>query len=63
MTFYKELQLNQAGSKNYVATFKKPKEKLLHILIFIFKVLLNLAFCSAVIIGLGMIFGAEYSIA
>ncbi|MDE7083594.1 MAG: FUSC family protein [Clostridia bacterium] len=63
MTFYQELQLNQAGSKSYVAGFKKPKDKFVHILIFIFKVLLNLAFSSAVIIVSGMIFGMENFIA
>lgn len=63
MTFYQELQLNQAGSKNYVAGFRKPKEKLIHILIFIFKVLLNIAFSIAVVMLLSLLFGYENSIA
>lgn len=63
MTFYQELQLNQSGSKNYIASFIKPKDKFVHTLIFIFKVLLNLAFCTAVVMGLGIVFGAENSIA
>ena len=28
MTFYQELQLNQAGSKSYIASFKNPKDKI-----------------------------------
>ena len=27
MNFYQELQLNQAGSKSYIASFKNPKDK------------------------------------
>ena len=26
MNFYQELQLNQAGSKSYIASFKNPKD-------------------------------------
>lgn len=63
MTFYQELQLNQAGSKNYIAAFTKPKDKFVHILTFIFKVVLNLVFSIAVIMLLSMIFGSENSIA
>ncbi|MDE6505047.1 MAG: FUSC family protein [Clostridia bacterium] len=63
MTFYQELQLDQAGSKRYVASFKKPKDKFVHILIFIFKVLLNLIFSTAVIILSGIVFGFENCIA
>lgn len=63
MTFYQELQLNQAGSKNYIAELKTSKDKFVHILIFIFKVILNLVFSMAVIMLLGMAFGKENSIA
>ena len=31
MNFYQELQLNQAGSKSYIASFKNPKDKCKHI--------------------------------
>ena len=30
MNFYQELQLNQAGSKSYIASFKNPKDKSTH---------------------------------
>ena len=49
MTFYQELQLNQAGSKSYIASFKDPKEKWRHIGIYLFKIFLNIAFCTAFI--------------
>lgn len=63
MTFYQELQLDQAGSKRYVASFDKPKDKFVHILILIFKAFLNIAFSMAVIIVSGIIFGFENCIA
>lgn len=63
MTFYQELQLNQAGSKNFIAGLSKPKDKFVHILTFILKVVLNIAFSISVITLLSMIFGSENSIA
>ena len=30
MTFYQELQLNQAGSKAYISSFESPKDKWKH---------------------------------
>ncbi len=63
MTFYQELQLNQAGSKSYVASFKKPKDKFVHILIYILKIFLNIAFSTAVIVFSGLIFGFENCVA
>ena len=35
MTFYQELQLNQAGSKSLIKNCKTPKEKLHHLFIYI----------------------------
>ena len=58
MTFYQELQLNQSGSKEYVASFKDPKEKLKHMGIYLFKILQKIAFvpyllpCSAYYLAL-----------
>lgn len=63
MTFYQELQLNQAGSKKYIASFKDPKEKRKHIATFLFKILLNVAFSSAFIMLFSILFGASNSIA
>lgn len=63
MTFYQELQFDQAGSKSYIASFQNPKDKLKHIAIYLFKILLNVAFCTAFITLFSMIFGPENSVA
>lgn len=63
MTFYQELQLNQAGSKAYIASFENPKDKLKHSVIYLFKILLNIAFCTLFITLFSVIFGPENSVA
>lgn len=63
MTFYQELQLNQAGSKAYIAGFENPKDKLKHTGIYLFKIFLNIAFCTLFIVLFSTIFGAENSAA
>lgn len=63
MTIYQELQLNAAGSKALVRNAKDKKEKGRHMLIYLCKVLLTLAFCMAVVMAYSMIFGAENSTA
>ena len=63
MTFYQELQLNQAASKAYIASFDNPKDKLKHSGIYLFKILLNIAFCTLFITLFSIIFGAENSVA
>lgn len=63
MTFYQELQLNQAGSKKYIASFDNPKDKWKHTGIMLFKVVLNIAFCMAFIVLFCMVFGSENSVA
>lgn len=63
MTFYQELQLNQAGSKSYISSFQTSKDKLKHTGIFLFKVVLNIAFCTAFIALFCTFFGAENSVA
>lgn len=63
MTFYQELQLNQAGSKNYIAGFKDPKEKAKHIGIYLFKIIITNAFCILFMTLFSIIFGKENSIA
>ena len=49
MTFYQELQLSSAGSKQLIHKTTTPKEKRRHILIYNFKVYLVMAFCVAVV--------------
>lgn len=63
MTFYQELQLNQAGSKSYISSFETTKDKLKHMGIYLFKILLNIAFCIAFIALFCALFGAENSVA
>ena len=63
MTFYEELQLNQTGSKNIIRECSNKKEKLRHILIYIFKVFITLAFCISFVTLFSLVFGSENSIA
>lgn len=63
MTFYQELQLNQAGSKAYIASFSNPKDRIKHSGIYLFKILLTVAFCTLFIALFSVFFGAENSIA
>lgn len=63
MTFYQELQLDQKGSKDYVAGFKNPKEKFKHIAIYLFKIVLILSFSTLFISAFSLVFGKENSIA
>ena len=49
MTFYQELQLSSAGSKQLIKNTTDKKEKWRHILIYNFKVYLVMAFCVAVV--------------
>lgn len=57
MTFYQELQLNQAGSKAMVKNAKNPREKLHHTCIYMFKIGITLLFCMAFVMAFGRIFG------
>lgn len=61
MTFYQELQLNQAGSKSYISSFQDPKQKWKHTGIYLFKIFLNIAFCTAFIALFCSLFGPENS--
>lgn len=62
MGIYEELQLNQAGSKAIVRKSINRKEKLKHLLIYVFKVLLTMVFCVGFVTIYSMLFGAENSI-
>ena len=62
MTFYQELQLDQVGSKSYIASIADPKEKRKHIAIYLFKILLTVSFCVAFVTIYTKLFGANNSI-
>lgn len=63
MTFYQELQLNQAGSKAYIDSFQNPKDKWKHRAVYLFKILLNIAFCMGFIALFCIVFGTKNSVA
>ena len=62
MTFYQELQLSSAGSKQLIKSTTEPKEKRRHILIYNFKVYLVMAFCVAVVTLFSKWIGNENSV-
>lgn len=62
MTFYQELQLNQAGSKELIRNSKTNKEKFNHIAIYLFKIFITLAFCMTFVIAYSKFFGNANSI-
>ena len=62
MTFYQELQLNQQGSKAIIKASSTTGEKLRHISIYLFKILITMVFCMAFVMGYSRIFGDENSI-
>ena len=47
MTFYQELQLNQAGSKSLLKSSKTMKEKLYHAFVYMVKIALPLSLPQA----------------
>ncbi len=61
MTFYEELQLNQAASKKIIKESKSGKEKFRHILIYLFKIIITLAFCMAFVLVFSLLFGNNNS--
>ena len=62
MTFYQELQLNQAGSKALIKNCTTSGEKLRHTFVYLFKIFITMVFCVAFVMGYGKIFGNENSI-
>lgn len=62
MTFYQELQLNQAGSKQLIKQAEGRKEKGYHIFVYGCKILLTLIFCVAFVTGFSILFGSDNSI-
>lgn len=62
MTFYQELQLNQAGSKELIKNAQSTRDKLHHTAIYLFKILLTMVFCMVFVIAYSQIFGNANSI-
>ena len=61
MTFYQELQLSSAGSKQLIKNTQDSKEKRRHILIYNFKVYLVMIFCVAVVTVFSKLLGNNNS--
>lgn len=62
MTFYQELQLSSAGSKQLIKNTQDSKEKRRHILIYNFKVYLVMIFCVAVVTVFSKLLGNNNSV-
>ena len=62
MTFYQELQLDQAGSKKLIQNTEGIKNKLRHTTVYLFKIFLTIVFCVAFVSAYSEIFGSENSI-
>ena len=62
MTFYQELQLNQAGSKKMLKTSGTGKEKEYHMLVYLVKIALTMIFCFGFVTVFSILFGNENSI-
>lgn len=62
MTFYQELQLNQAGSKEMLRNSKTRKEKTYHTLVYLAKVAITMVFCFSFVSVFSILFGNENSI-
>lgn len=62
MTFYQELQLNQAGSKAVIKNASGGKEKLHHTCIYMCKIAIVMIFCMCFVMLSGRILGDENSV-
>lgn len=62
MTFYQELQLSSAGSKQLIKRTTDPKEKRKHILIYNFKVYLVMVFCVLIVTLFSKLTGSANSV-
>ena len=62
MTFYQELQLNQAGSKKLLKKSETLKEKLYHMWVYLVKIAVTMAFCFFFVSIFSILFGNENSI-
>lgn len=62
MTFYQELQLNQAGSKDLLKKSETAKEKIYHLFVYMAKVAVTMAFCFLFCTIFSILLGNENSI-
>ena len=62
MTFYQELQLNQAGSKDLLKKSETAKEKIYHLFVYMAKVAVTMAFCFLFVTIFSILLGNENSI-
>lgn len=62
MTFYQELQLNQAGSKEMLRKSETVKEKAYHMLVYLAKIAITMTFCFGFVTAFSILFGNENSI-
>lgn len=62
MTLYQEMQLNQAGSKAVIRNSRSQKEKWRHIAVYLFKIMVTMAFCFGFVTVYSLAFGNENSI-
>ena len=62
MTFYQELQLNQAGSKELLRKSETAQERRYHALVYLAKVAITMLFCFAFVSVFSILFGNENSV-
>lgn len=62
MTFYQELQLNQAGSKAIIRDSQTRREKIYHTAVYLFKIAITLIFCVFFVTAYSLIFGSDNSV-
>ena len=62
MTFYQEIQVNQAGSKKIIRESASQREKLYHIAVYLTKIAITVAFCFIFVSLYSLGFGADNSI-
>lgn len=62
MTFYQELQANQAGSKKIIRESGSAREKCYHIAVYLAKIAITVAFCFLFVSLYSLGFGADNSI-
>lgn len=62
MTFYQELQLNQAGSKELLRKSETAQERRYHALVYLAKVAITMLFCFAFVSAFSILFGNENSV-
>lgn len=61
MSIYQAMQVNAAGSKALIRNAENQKEKYKFMVAYALKIVLTLVFCTAVVAGFQMLFGAENS--